>query len=195
MGPCRLIGKATTRRMRRHSCHCRGAQLRPRGRRGRGGALRSRPRHGVRTAGGRQGRGGGLPHPRRGQAARRGRLSGHRDRGTACEGHRARRRRDGAGRVRQADRRAHVRRPGDPGSARSSGARRRSRPAASTARSSRSCTAPTWASTRMPRTSSTRCLRASLVRRLGRLHAGHRHQRHPLRHPDPAAEPGEPRAC
>ncbi len=97
-----------------------------------------------------------LPHPRRGEAARGRRLYGHQERRPAGHGHRAGRGRDGAGRVRQADRRAHL---PEPCHRRSPGALARSQdrlPGASTARSSRSCTARTWGSTRTPRTSSTR---------------------------------------
>ena len=79
----------------------------------------------------------GFPHPRRGKAPHRGRLHGHQDRRPAGDGHRPRRRRGSPGRVRQADRRAHVSLAGPPQRGRSSGTTRRSLPAASTARSSR----------------------------------------------------------
>ena len=185
MGPCRLVGKdrrAEDGPLRRRSAHDRGAALRPPGRRRRGRALRPRPRHGHDAARGRQGRGRRLQGQGRAEAPHGRRPHGHPDR----------RPRGQRGRPRRGRQRAPAVRPARPARSSSSNARPPKRqalwrelglvPAASTARSSRRCTAPTWAWTRTTETSSSRPLRCSLADGWGGSMIATDVQRHPLRH-------------
>ena len=139
---------------RRHGDH-RLAPLRAAGRRRRGRPLRPRSRHGDDAARRRHGRGRGLQGQGRAEAAHRGRVPRHPHQRPRGQRDRPRRRRRRAGPVRPDARRHRLHEARDP-QAPGEVARAGIPLAPSTARSSRSCTARTRASTSTPRTSSSR---------------------------------------
>ena len=197
MGPCRLVGKDAEEKTGICGADMGTIAARHFARQVAGGVgrpLRPRPRHGDDAARRRQGRGRGLQDQGRAEAAHGGRLPGHPDRAAA----RSTRSPSTSPTSRstqfgQPHGEHHLHQARDPEAPGKLGASWASPRAPSTARSSRSCTARTRASTRTPRTSSSQ--RAALLagRRLGRLDAEHRHQRHPLRHAVAARQRGQPR--
>ena len=156
MGPCRISPFEDEGPqkgiLRSHGRHHRGPQPHSNDRRRCGGPLRSRPRPGPHPAADRRGEKRRLRNQGRGQAGRPGQGVWHRRR----RPHQGRNR-PGSGqgrlrRIRQAGRPAPVYRAGRPRSGWTSGRRWASIPAASTAKSWRSCTAPTSAWTTTPST-------------------------------------------
>ncbi len=190
--PGRQGRRGEDRHLRRRHVDHRRAPLREAGRGRRGRALRPRPRHGHDAARRGQGRGGRLQGQGRAEAHVGGRLHGHRHHRPRGQRDRPRRRRQGAGAVRPAARRDHLHQarhaqaPGALARARAHAARHRPRGHRGDAPHPRG---------RGPRRREHPQERPALLagRRLGRRHAEHRHQRHPLRHAVAALVGGQPR--
>ena len=163
-GPLPPGQRRTDGRLRRDGRDDHRPQLRPRRRRRRRRPLRSRPRPGLHAAGRRQGRGAGLHDPRPAQVDEAGPASwASRPRAvpSATSPSTSARRASTS----SANRRGEIfPTPAAPRpSARNCGASTSSSRAASTARSSTSCTAPTWATTRTPSTSCDQAMRTALA--------------------------------
>ena len=195
MGPCRFIGKDAERdrRLRRHLPTIAARNFARQVAAGVGRPLRPRPRPRLHAARGRPRRGRRLHDQGRAEAHGGRRLPGHRDRrprrSTRSPSTSPTRpwRSSASRRARSSTRGA---RPEAPGALAQARHRRR---AASTARSSRRCTARTIGVDQDAENILEHALRTLARRRLGRLDARHRHHRHPLRHAHAGAVRGQPR--